>query len=380
MQPIYVDNHATTPVDLRVVDAMLPYFTQVFGNAASVNHVHGTDAADAVQSARESIAHLVGTDSRSLIFTSGATEANNLAIKGVMHAATDKRHLIVNQAEHRAVLDPARRLRRDGFDVDVLPVDEHGMVKPDDVAAAIRDDTALVSVMYANNEVGTINSVEEIGQACRERGVLFHCDAVQALGSIRIRLHELPVDLLSLSAHKVYGPKGIGVLYVRQREGRIPITPLIDGGGHERGLRSGTLPVPLIVGFGEACRILDEQLESDVDRIRNLRDELHARLVNAVSNLVMNGHPERRLPGNLNISVPGVDGDALMNGLTKIAVSSGSACTSADPAPSHVLSAMGRDDQLTRASIRFGVGRFNDATDVDTIVSHFTEVVKRLQR
>ena len=380
--PIYLDNHATTRVDPRVLDAMLPFFSERYGNAASINHAWGWDAAEAVETAREQLASFICVPPKSIVFTSGATEANNLALKGVLRAGPQTSappHLITTAAEHRSVLDSADRLQRSGFQVTVLPVDEFGRVSPEQVAEAIQPQTVLVSVILANNEVGTLNRVPEVGRICRERGVLFHVDAVQALGRIDLDLHTLPVDLASFSAHKLYGPKGVGALYVRRGGRRIRLEPLLDGGGHERHLRSGTLPVPLIVGFGAACELAAASLNEEAVRIRALRDQLWQRLQTQLKGLTLNGHPTERLPGNLNVSFDGVDGEALMTGLRRIAVSSGSACTTADPEPSHVLRAMGRSDALTRASLRFGLGRFNTAEDVDIAVAEVAEVVKRLR-
>ncbi|MBW3542273.1 MAG: cysteine desulfurase [Planctomycetes bacterium] len=386
MDCIYLDNHSTTRVDPRVLEAMLPFFSERYGNAASINHAFGTEAAEAVETARQQVAELIRVQPRSIVFTSGATEANNLAIKGIAHSAGRGAHLVTTAAEHRSVLDPLRRLARDGFDVTVLPVDEHARVNPAQLAEALRPETALVSVILANNEVGTINDVEAIGRVCRERGVPLHVDAVQALGRIPLDLSRLPVDLASFSAHKLYGPKGVGALYVHRSAAdggagrrRLRLVPLVEGGGHERGYRSGTLPVPLIVGFGEACCLAGTLLEEESQRIRALRDRLWEELSQALDGLALNGHPAERLPGNLNISVAGVDGEALMIALTRIAVSSGSACTTADPEPSHVLRAMGRSDALVRASLRFGLGRFNSPADVDAAVAEVTQVVRRLR-
>jgi len=381
---VYLDNHATTRVDPRVVEAMQPYWTEKYGNAASVSHAFGHEAADAVETARAQIAELLNATPRNLIFTSGATEANNLAIKGVVQAAEREGvgsvHLIVNEAEHRAVLDPARRLKRLGCELTVLAVDEYGMVDPQKLAAAIQPNTALVSVIFANNEVGTINPVAEIGEICRERGVLFHCDAAQAVGKLPVDLADLPIDLLSLSAHKMYGPMGVGALYVRGGEKRIPIEPLFDGGGHERRLRSGTLPVPLIVGFGEACKLAAEGMCDESKRIQQLRDRLWSGLSQSVEGVHVNGHPDLRLTGNLNVNFDSVDGDALMVSLKDIAVSSGSACTSADPQPSHVLRAMGVSDELTRASLRFGLGRFTTLEEIEFAVTYVADAIDRLRR
>lgn len=378
-RPIFLDHHSTTPVHPRVLEAMLPFFSEKFGNAASVNHVYGTEAAEAVATARRQVASLIGADEREIIFTSGATEANNLALKGVLHAAGAKAHLITTAAEHRAVLDPAKRLSRSGFDVTILPVDEFGRVDAGDVRDALKPTTVLVSVIAANNEVGSLNPIHDIGRLCRENGVLFHTDAVQSAGWIPIQYQLPSVDLLSFSAHKIYGPKGVGALYVRRGSPRIVIEPLFDGGGHERRLRSGTLPVPLIVGFGGACRLMLEVRDAESARLRELRDRLWNGLSERLDGLHLNGHPTERLPHNLNVSFERVDGEALMTGLKRIAVSSGSACTSADPEPSHVLRAMGRDDQLTRASLRFGLGLSTTAAEIDVAIEEVTSVVNRLR-
>ncbi len=378
-RPIYLDHHATTPVDPRVLDAMLPYFGDKFGNAASVNHAFGWEAAEAVERARQEIANLVHADPRSLIFTSGATEANNLALKGVLQAAPPKSHAITTAAEHRSVLDPLLRLARLGTEVTVLNVDSFGRVGPDDVAKAIQPNTVIVSVIWANNEVGSLNAIREIGAICRARGVLFHTDAVQAVGKLPIDLSDLSVDLLSATAHKLYGPKGVGILFVRRDGHRIDIEPLVHGGGHEQRLRSGTLPVPLIVGFGEACRIAAQELPEESRRLIELRERLWAGLQREMAGLVLNGHPSERLAGNLNFSFEGVDGEALMTGLSGIAVSSGSACTSADPEPSQVLRAMGRNENLTRSSLRFGLGRNTTAAEIDETISTVAGTVRRLR-
>lgn len=377
--PIYLDNHATTRVDPRVLAAMLPFFCEKFGNAASVNHRFGWDAAEAVAAAREQIARLWHTPAKSLVFTSGATEANNLALKGVLRASPPGSHLVTNAAEHRAVLDPARKLERSGYEVTILPVDRFGRVDPQQVADALRTNTVLVSVMFANNEVGTINPVREIGEICRGRNVLLHCDAAQAVGRLPIDLEELPIDLLSLSGHKLYAPKGIGVLYVRRSGPRVKLEPLLDGGGHEERLRSGTLPVPLIVGLGAACEIAAAALPEEMSQLAALRDRLWTGLSQRIDSLTRNGHPAECLAGNLNVSFDGVDGDALMTSLTEIAVSSGSACTSADPEPSHVLRAMGVGDARSKASLRFGLGRFNTADEIEFAIGYVVETVGRLR-
>ena len=379
-RPIYLDNHATTRVDPRVLEAMLPWFTERFGNAASVNHPYGWEAAEAAEVAREQIARLVNASAKSLVFTSGATEANNLAIKGALRTSPPGSHVIANAAEHRAVLDPVRRLERQGYQVTIVPCDRFGQVDPQRIADALRSNTVLVSVMLANNEVGTINPVAEIGGLCRERGVLLHCDAAQAIGKLAVDVHELGVDLLSVSAHKSYGPKGVGVLYVRH-EGRprVKLEPQIDGGGHEGHLRSGTLAVPLVVGFGVACELAGKLLSTEPVETTRLRDELWGGLSRRLEGITLNGHPASRLPGNLNVSVAGVDGEALMMGLKTIAVSSGAACSSADPVPSHVLLAMGVSEPLAKASLRFGIGRFNTAEDVAVAVDEVVEIVMKLR-
>ena len=372
---IYLDNHATTRVAPEVLEAMLPYFTEEYGNAGSVNHAFGWRAAEAVERARGQVARLLNCPPEWIVFTSGATEANNLAIKGLRCTG-----FLTNAAEHPSVLDVARRLKRRGVDVTILPVDHEARVDPQRVADALQPATSLVSVMLANNEVGTINAVAEIGRICRERGVLLHCDAVQALGKIPVDLQPAeggPVDLLSLSAHKFHGPKGIGALVVRRDGPRIPLEPLFDGGGHEQHLRSGTLPVPLIVGFGAAAEIAND---AELQPMATLRDRLWQRLESELEGLSLNGPPLcDRLPNNLNFSVAGVDGEALMSCLKEIAVSSGSACSTAEPEPSHVLRAMGVSDSLSRASLRFGLSRYTTAMDIDMAVADVVQAVNRLR-
>ena len=377
--PIYLDHHATTPVDPRVFEVMKPWLTHRFGNASSIGHSYGDEARSAVEVARAEIAALVNCDPTEVILTSGATEANNLALKGFLWHAGKECELIINRAEHKAILDPAERLSRDGYSVSTIAVNKFGQVEPEELLEALSSRTGLVSVMSANNEVGTINPMEEIASLCHDRNIRLHSDAVQATGALDIDLQKLPIDLLSLSAHKIYGPQGIGALIVRRDRGRIPLTPLIDGGGHERHLRSGTLPVALIVGFGEACRIAKEEKSKDLPELRRLRNRLWEGLSSRITNLHRNGDPENCLPHNLNISIEGVDGDALMAGLTRIAVSSGSACTSADPAPSHVLRAMGLSESLTKASLRFGLGRSTTEQEIDLAIEHIVDVVQRLR-
>lgn len=375
---IYLDAHSTTPVDPRVLESMLPYFGSRFANADS-QHQPGRIARATVDGAREQIASLLNISSREFLFTSGATEANNLALKGVLQAAPPGSHLIVNAAEHSSVLDVALRLRRRGTEVTVLPVDSAGRVSPDAVAEAVMDRTVLVSVMLANNEIGTINDLDSIGRLCRDEGVLLHTDAVAALGRMPIDLGELPVDLATFSAHKIYGPKGIGGLFVRRGERRIRIEPQLHGGGQEQHLRSGTLNVPLIVGFGEACRILAESLPSDAAYLTELRCRLRTQLADKVPDIRFNG-PEIGLPGNVNVSVPGVDGPALLTALeSELAVSSGAACSSSNPEPSHVLRAIGLTDELCRASLRIGLGRYNTPAEIDHAASMIGQHISRLR-
>ncbi len=377
---MYLDNHATTRTDPRVVAAMLPYFTEQYGNAASVSHRFGWDAAAAVDAARERIARAIGAEAREIVFTSGATEANNLAIKGSAWAKSRQgKHLVTVASEHKAVLDPIKRLAREGWDVTVLPCDEHAWVSPEAVADAITPKTVLVSIMAANNEVGTLNPIDQIGRLCHERGVVFHTDAAQAVGKIPIDVTADCIDLLSLSGHKIYAPKGIGALYVRRRDPQVRLQPLLDGGGHERGFRSGTVPVPLVVGLGAAIDLALAEQVAESRRVFELREHLHDGIRQRVTETRLNGHPRDRLPGNLNLSFAHVDGEALMMQMREIAVSSGSACSSADPEPSHVLMAMGRRDDLARASLRFGLGRFTTREEIDTAIDAVARAVERLR-
>ena len=378
--PVYLDHHATTRTDPRVLQAMLPYFTEKFGNAASTSHRFGWEAGEAVDHAREQIAAALGANSREIIFTSGATESNNLAIKGVALAAQRRgKHLVTAASEHKAILDPVKRLAREGWDVTIVPCDPHGQVAPEAIERALSDRTVLVSVMAANNEVGTLNPIEEIGCLCHERGVIFHTDAAQAVGKVPLDVGSGAIDLLSISGHKVYAPKGIGILYVRRSDPPIRLAPLVDGGGHERGLRSGTLPVPLIVGLGLALEIAMREQADEAARLIVLRDRLLEGISGRVSEIRLNGHPVDRLPGNLNVSFEGVDGEALMMAMRDVAVSSGSACSSANPEPSHVLLAMGLSDDLARASLRFGLGRFTTSEEVDFAVQEVGGAVGRLR-
>jgi cysteine desulfurase len=388
-KPIYLDNHATTRVDPRVVESMLPVFLDTYGNPGSVNHSFGWEAKELVEQSRARIAAAIGASENEIIFTSGATESNNLAIKGVAERFGIKgRHLISVKTEHKSVLDPLRRLSRKGYEItllDVAPVGTEcpGLLDPQQVADALRNDTILVSVMLANNEIGVIQPLAEIAAICERHGVLLHCDATQAVGKIPVDVQTLGVHLMSFTAHKIYGPKGIGALYVSRRDGRVRLEPQIDGGGQERGLRSGTLNVPGIVGFARAVELCLEEMPQETIRLRTLRNQLFARLSEEITDVYLNGPPldapQWRLPGNLNCSFAGVDGEALMMSVQRIAVSSGSACTSANPEPSHVLRALGMDDDLVRASLRFGIGRFNTAQDIDVAAEVIAEHVKRLR-
>ncbi len=378
--PIYMDNHATTRVDPRVLEAMMPYFSEKFGNAASRNHSFGWEAEEAVDKARKQIADLIGAKSKEIIFTSGATESDNEAIKGVAEFYHEKGdHIITCVTEHKAILDSCRAVERQGKHVTYLPVDKYGMVDPDDVRKAITDKTVLISIMYANNEIGTIHPIAEIGRIAHERGVIFHCDAVQAVGKLPVDVERDNIDLLSVSAHKIYGPKGIGALYVRSKGPRVRLTPIIDGGGHERGMRSGTLNVTGIVGLGAACEIAGAEMDEESRRMAELRDRLHARLFEHLDEIYLNGHPTQRLPGNLNISFSYVEGESLLMGINDIAVSSGSACTSATLEPSYVIRALGVEDELAHSSLRFGLGRFNTEEEVDYVAERVTKEVRRLR-
>jgi cysteine desulfurase len=378
--PIYMDNHATTRVDPRVVEAMLPYFDVEYGNAASRTHAFGWRAEEAVTRARVQIARSIGADPKEIVFTSGATESNNLAILGAFEAYKHKGdHVVTAETEHNAVLDPVAALRSRGARVTVLPVDRHARVDPDDLRRALTDRTLLVSLMVANNEVGTIHPVAEIGKICKERGVLFHSDAAQAVGKIPMDVGSAGFDLLSISAHKIYGPKGVGALYVRRKNPRVILEPILLGGGHERGLRSGTLNVPGIVGLGAALGIASVGMAEESGRLAALRDRLQKALLGGIEDVRLNGHPVERLPHNLNLSFAYVEGEALLMALDDVAVSSGSACTSARKEPSHVLRAMGLSDAQAVTSIRFGLGRFNTQDEVDRVVERVTAAVQRLR-
>ena len=374
-----MDNHATTPVDARVLDAMLPYFRGEFGNAASRSHVFGWNAERAVEQAREQVAAVIGASGREIVWTSGATESDNLAIKGAADFYRDRgNHIITAATEHKAVLDTCKRLEKSGFEVTYLPVERDGRVNPQAVADALTDRTIVVSIMLANNEVGTINPVAEIGQVVKARGAIFHIDAVQGVGKIPFDVSTSHADLVSLSAHKMYGPKGVGALYVR-RKPRVRITPIIDGGGHERGMRSGTLNVPGIVGFGKAAEISAAEMAEEGKRLLALRERLRLGIEARVTNTVLNGSLEHRLPGSLNMSFAYVEGEALMMALKDVAVSSGSACTSASLEPSYVLRAMGVPVEMAHTSIRFGLGRFNTEEEVDYVIDLVAQKVKKLR-
>ncbi|MGC9945743.1 MAG: IscS subfamily cysteine desulfurase [Bryobacteraceae bacterium] len=377
---IYLDHHATTPLDPRVLDAMMPYFTGKFGNAASRSHKFGWEAEEAVEQSRLRIARLIGASPREIVFTSGATESNNLAIKGVVEASAGKGdHVVTCAIEHKAVLDVCRSLEQRGARITRLPVGRDGLVDPGAVDAAIGERTVLVSIMYANNEVGTLQPVAEIGRICRERGVAFHSDAAQAVGKVPVNVNADSIDLLSISAHKIYGPKGAGALYVRRHDPRVQLTAQMDGGGHESGMRPGTLNVPGIVGLGEACAICGREMDEESVRLRRLRDHLRARLEAELEEVSVNGSLEHRLPHNLNMSFTHVESESLMMGIGGVAVSSGSACTSAIMEPSYVLKAMGIADDAAHSSIRFGLGRFNTEEEVDGAASNIVEAVRKLR-
>ena len=379
--PIYLDSHSTTPIDPRVLETMLPYFTEKFGNAASRNHAFGWEAEEAVEAARKQIARLIHADPKELVFTSGATESDNLALRGVVEMYREKGdHIITNSTEHRAVLDTAKALEsKRGVKVTYLHVDKSGIVSPDDVRNAITDKTILISIMLANNEIGSINPIREIGKVAKEKGILFHCDATQGVGKIPVDVQEMGIDLMSFTAHKLYGPKGVGALYVRKKAPRVRIAPMIDGGGHERGMRSGTLPVPLVVGFGKACELCEQEMTAEARRLAAMRDRLEAGIMNGLDEVYLNGHPTQRLPHNLNVSFAYVEGESLLMGLKEIALSSGSACTSATLEPSYVLRALGVGSDLAHSSIRFGLGRFNTDDEVDYTIKRIIETVTRLR-
>jgi len=378
--PIYMDNHATSPMDPRVLEAMLPYFSQKFGNAASRNHSFGWEAEQAVENAREQIAKLIGATAKEIIFTSGATESNNLAIKGIAEMYKERgNHIITQVTEHKAVLDTCKRLEKYGYRVTYLPVKADGLIDIEDLKRAMDDKTILVSIMFANNEIGVIQPVAEIGKLCHEKGVIFHTDAVQAVGKVPVDVNAMNIDVLSLTAHKIYGPKGVGALYVRRRNPRVQISAQIDGGGHERGMRSGTLNVPGIVGLGKACEIAGAEMATEAARLQGMRDHLRNKLESALDYVEVNGSWEHRLPGNLNMSFVYVEGESLLMGINDVAVSSGSACTSATLEPSYVLKALGLGDDVAHSSIRFGLGRFNKQAEVDYVADKVIGIVQKLR-
>jgi cysteine desulfurase len=378
--PIYMDNHATSPMDPRVLEAMLPYFSQKFGNAASRNHSFGWEAEQAVENAREQIAKLIGASAKEIIFTSGATESNNLAIKGIAEMYKERgNHIITQVTEHKAVLDTCKRLEKYGYRVTYLPVKADGLIDIEDLKRAMDDKTILVSIMFANNEIGVIQPIAEIGKLCHEKGVIFHSDAVQAVGKVPVDVNAMNIDVLSLTAHKIYGPKGVGALYVRRRNPRVQISAQIDGGGHERGMRSGTLNVPGIVGLGKACEIAGTEMATEAARLQAMRDHLREKLESALDYVEVNGSWEHRLPGNLNMSFVYVEGESLLMGINDVAVSSGSACTSATLEPSYVLKALGLGDDVAHSSIRFGLGRFNNMAEVDYVADKVIGIVKKLR-
>ena len=378
--PIYMDYQATTPMDPRVLEAMNPYFGDKFGNAASRNHSFGWEAEKAVDEAREKLAAVIGADPREIVFTSGATESDNMALKGVAEMYKKKgNHVITSGIEHKAIIDSAKRLETWGFDVTYIQPPEDGITTAEMVENAMRDDTILVSIMAANNEVGVLNPIAEIGALCRGRGVLFHTDATQGFGKIPIDVDAMNIDLLSATAHKIYGPKGVGMIYVRRRKPRVRLAAIIDGGGHERGMRSGTLNVSGIVGFGKAAELCMEEMEEENIRLTNLRDKFKSIMFESLEEVYVNGHETKRLSGNLNLSFPYVEGESLIMGLSDVAVSSGSACTSASLEPSYVLKAMGRGDELAHSSIRFGFGRFSTEEEMEYVAEKTTDIVNRLR-
>lgn len=377
--PLYLDYQATTPTDPRVVEKMLPFFSERFGNPHSRTHHYGWDAEDAVEEARASVAALIGASPKEIIFTSGATESNNLALQGVGRFYKDrKNHIITCVTEHKCVLDTCRHLEQDGFDITYLPVQENGLIEMDKLAAAITDNTLMVSIMAVNNEIGVIQPIKEIGALCRENGVFFHTDAAQAVGKIPLDVDDMNIDLMSISGHKLYGPMGIGVLYVRRRP-RVRLVAMINGGGQERGMRSGTLPTPLCVGMGEACAIAGKEMGVEAERLKMLRDRFHAGINDRLSEVYLNGDLEHRIPGNLNLSFAYVEGEGLMMGVNDLAVSSGSACTSASLEPSYVLRALGVEEELAHTSLRIGLGRFTTEEEVDYAVEKIATEVTRLR-
>jgi len=381
MKPrIYLDNNATTPLDPRVLEAMMPYLTEKFGNAASRNHSFGWEAEDAVEKAREQVASVINASPKEIIWTSGATESNNIAIKGSARMYGEKgRHMITQVTEHKAVIDPCKYLEKDGYETTFLKVSKEGRIDVEELTRTIRDDTILISIMFANNEIGTIQPIAEIGALCKEKGILFHTDATQAFGKVPIDVEAMGIDLLSLSGHKIYGPKGVGALYVRRKRPRVRCEAVIHGGGHERGMRSGTLNVPGITGLGAAAEIAQREMGEESRRQAKLRDRLWDGLRTQLDEIFRNGDPEHSLPGTLNVSFAYVEGESLMMGFENIAVSSGSACTSASLEPSYVLKSLGVGEDLAHSSIRFSLGRFNTADEIETTVEQVNETVLKLR-
>lgn len=378
--PIYLDNNATTPLDPRVLETMLPYFTENFGNAASRSHEFGWRAEEAVEQAREHIAKLVGATAKEIIFTSGATESDNLALLGIAEMYKEKgNHIITSSVEHKAVLDSCKYLEKHGYDVTYLDVDKYGMMNPDEIRKAITDKTILITIIHGNNEIGTLQPIAEIGKIAKEKGVIFHTDAVQSVGKVPVNVEEMGIDLLSMSAHKMYGPKGVGALYVRRKNPRVRLAEQIHGGGHERGMRSGTLNVPAIVGFGKACEISMQTMEEEAQRLTTLRTKMLKAITSACPEVYLNGHPTERLPGNLNLSFAYVEGESMIMGMKELAVSSGSACTSASLEPSYVLKAIGVGEELAHTSIRFGLGRFTTEAEVDYAIKTVITTVTKLR-
>ncbi len=378
--PIYMDNNATTPMDPRVIEAMMPYMTNKFGNAASRNHSFGWEAEEGVEHAREQVGAAINASSKEIIWTSGATESNNIAIKGVANMYREKGNHIISQViEHKAVIDPCKYLEQNGFDVTFLPVDKQGMIHADQVREAMTDKTILVSIMHGNNEVGTINPIKDIGRLCKEKGVLFHTDCCQTFAKQPIDVEDMGIDLLSASGHKIYGPKGVGALYVRRKKPRVRCEPIVHGGGHERGMRSGTMNVPGIVGMGKATELCVQSQPEEIAKITRMRDRLKDGLFNRLDEIFLNGHATQRIPNNLNISFLYVEGESLMMGFSDIAVSSGSACTSASLEPSYVLKALGLGDDLAHSSIRFSIGRFTTEEEIDYTIERVCVAVEKLR-
>ena len=380
MRKIYLDNNATTQVDPDVLEAMLPYFCDKFGNAASRSHSFGWEAEQAVKTARQQVAAVIGADPKEIIFTSGATEGNNIAIKGIAAMYGERgKHIITQVTEHKAVIDPCNWLKEQGYRVTFLPVNREGLIDLEQLKDALSDDTILVSIMHGNNEIGTIQPISEIGRLCKERGVLFHSDCCQTFGKVPIDVQEMGIDLLTCSAHKIHGPKGVGAMYVRRKRPRVRCEPVLHGGGHERGMRSGTLNVPAIVGLGRAAELCLSHMESETARMASLRDRLRYGIMSQLEEVYLNGHATQRTPSNLNLSFSYVEGESLMMGMSGVAVSSGSACTSASLEPSYVLKALGVGDDLAHSSIRFSLGRFNTADEIDYVVNKVVATVRKLR-